>query len=100
MVTLRQESVIAVQFCGSVAAIVLEVTDDKVDLPSCVQSHPDLGLDLGRLTLGARPTSPPVDWSQQRRREYVEFCGAVVNELRGTSAHLEAEFDAAREMAD
>jgi hypothetical protein len=40
-------------------------------------------------------TSPRVEWSTQRRLEYVEFCAAVVNELRGTSPILEAEFVAA-----
>jgi hypothetical protein len=43
--------------------------------------------------------SPPVDWSNQRRRDYMEFCTAVVNECRGTSPILEAEFDAAKELA-
>jgi hypothetical protein len=66
---------------------------------SSLQSYPDLGLHHGRLTLGARPTSPPVQWPQQRRRDSIEFCAAVVNELRGTSAILETEFDAAKEIA-
>jgi hypothetical protein len=34
-----------------------------------------------------------------RRRDYVEFCRAVVSQSRGTSAVLEAEFEGAREMA-
>jgi hypothetical protein len=36
---------------------------------------------------------------QSRRRDYIEFCTAVVNQLLGTSALLKAEFDAAREIA-
>jgi hypothetical protein len=90
MVTLRRESVTAVQFPGSVAAIVLEVTDDKV-AAVVHPAYPDLGLHPGRLTLGARPTSPPVQWSQQRRRDSIEFCAAVVNESGGTSAVLKAD---------
>jgi guanosine-3',5'-bis(diphosphate) 3'-pyrophosphohydrolase len=43
--------------------------------------------------------SPAVDWSTQRRHEYIQFCAAVVNELRGTSALLETEFDTEKEMA-
>jgi guanosine-3',5'-bis(diphosphate) 3'-pyrophosphohydrolase len=43
--------------------------------------------------------SPPVDWSNRRKREYIQFCAAIVNQLRGTSAVLEAEFDAAKEIA-
>jgi hypothetical protein len=34
-----------------------------------------------------------------QRRRYIEFCAAVVNQLRGTSALLETEFDVAKEMA-
>jgi hypothetical protein len=45
-----------------------------------------------------RDRNPPVDWSTQRQRNYIEFCAAVVNELRGSSALLETEFDAAREI--
>ena len=43
--------------------------------------------------------SKPVEWSNERRREYIEFCTAVVQNSRGTSPFLEAEFNAAREMA-
>jgi guanosine-3',5'-bis(diphosphate) 3'-pyrophosphohydrolase len=43
--------------------------------------------------------SPPVVWSTQRRRDYIEFCAAVVNQLRGTSTTLESEFDAAKAIA-
>jgi GTP diphosphokinase / guanosine-3',5'-bis(diphosphate) 3'-diphosphatase len=43
--------------------------------------------------------SPPVDWSNRRKREYIQFCVKVVNELCGTSPILEAEFYAAREIA-
>jgi guanosine-3',5'-bis(diphosphate) 3'-pyrophosphohydrolase len=38
---------------------------------------------------------PPVDWSNRRKRDYIQFCALVVNELRGTSPILEAEFAAA-----
>jgi hypothetical protein len=39
------------------------------------------------------------DWPKQGKQEYIEFCAAVVNELRSKSALLETEFDAARELA-
>jgi hypothetical protein len=42
---------------------------------------------------------PPVEWSNRRKREYIQFCTKVVNELRGTSAILEAEFEAAKKIA-
>jgi hypothetical protein len=37
--------------------------------------------------------------SNRRKREYIQFCAKVVNELRGTSPVLEREFDAAKEIA-
>jgi (p)ppGpp synthase/HD superfamily hydrolase len=102
---------IAEQFGGQVAGIVLEVTDDK-SLPKAARkaiqiataSHKSHAARLIKIAdkisnVRAVATSPPVDWSRQRRRDYIEFCIAVVNEMRGTSAMLEAEFDAAKEMA-
>jgi (p)ppGpp synthase/HD superfamily hydrolase len=102
---------IAEHFSEQVAQIVLEVSDDK-SLPwqerKAAQianaSHKCHAAKLIKLAdkisnVRSVATSPPVEWSTQRRREYVEFCTAVVNELRGTSPILEAEFDAAREMA-
>jgi hypothetical protein len=32
-------------------------------------------------------TSPPVELSEQHRRDYIEFCTAVVNELRASIRH-------------
>jgi guanosine-3',5'-bis(diphosphate) 3'-pyrophosphohydrolase len=37
--------------------------------------------------------SPPATWSLQRKQEYVDWSEAVVNQLRGTNAKLEAHFD-------
>jgi (p)ppGpp synthase/HD superfamily hydrolase len=100
---------IAAQFGEYVAAIVLEVTDDKSlskaerkAIQIATASHKSHSAKLIKLAdkisnVRAVATSPPVDWSEQRRREYIEFCTAVVNECRGTSTVLEYEFDAARE---
>jgi GTP diphosphokinase / guanosine-3',5'-bis(diphosphate) 3'-diphosphatase len=103
--------VIAEQFCEDVAEIGLEATEDKSlsrEARKAAQiatashkSHLARLIKLADKISNVRSvtTSPPVDWSTQRRREYIEFCAAVVNELRGTSSVLEAEFDAAKEIA-
>ena len=101
---------IAGQFCQHVAAILLEVTDDKW-LPwqermaaqiatASSKSHSAKLIKLADKISNVRAvaTSPPVERAAQRQR-YIEFCTAVVNELRRSSALLETEFDAAREMA-
>jgi hypothetical protein len=62
-------------------------------------SHKSHSANLIKVNVRSVAMSPPVEWSKQRGRVYVEFCTAVVNQLRGTSAILEAEFDAARERA-
>jgi guanosine-3',5'-bis(diphosphate) 3'-pyrophosphohydrolase len=74
---------IAERFSATVAAIVLKL----IKLADQISNVPSVA------------ASPPVDWSNQRRRDYIEFCTAVVNELRGSSALLEAVFDAAKEIA-
>jgi guanosine-3',5'-bis(diphosphate) 3'-pyrophosphohydrolase len=102
---------IAEHFCEDVTAIVLEVTDDKSlskEARKAAQiataSRKSRSAKLIKLAdkisnVRAVATSPPVDWSKQRRRDYIEFCSAVVDELRGISPSLEAEFDAAKEVA-
>ena len=42
--------------------------------------------------------SPPVDWSVQRRRDYLDWAIAVSQGLRGVSPWLEARFDEAAEQ--
>jgi hypothetical protein len=43
--------------------------------------------------------SPPVDWSEQRRLDYVECCRKVVAGLRGTNTMLVEIFDETAESA-
>jgi len=38
-------------------------------------------------------SSPPADWPIERRREYFDWAKAVVDQMRGTHAELEALFD-------
>ena len=42
-------------------------------------------------------TTPPADWSVERRREYFDWARDVVSGLRGVSPSLEAAFDEAYE---
>ncbi len=38
-------------------------------------------------------SSPPIDWPGERRRKYIEWAQAVVNQVRGTNPKLEKFFD-------
>lgn len=38
-------------------------------------------------------SSPPPDWSEARKREYFEWAGQVVDQVRGTHHRLEGIFD-------
>jgi (p)ppGpp synthase/HD superfamily hydrolase len=100
-------ALIAEQFGAEVAAIVLEVTDDK-SLPKEVRKAKQVQNAAGKspaaklLKLADKIANvrsvtrdPPHDWPVERRRAYVEWCGMVVAGLRGTSPMLESEFDQA-----
>jgi GTP diphosphokinase / guanosine-3',5'-bis(diphosphate) 3'-diphosphatase len=100
---------IASLFGPDVAAMVCEVSDDKW-LPKAEQKAAQIaaasGLSRGAKLIkladkisnvGSIASSPPVDWSKQRRLDYVDFCRKVVAQLRGTDAVLEEMFDKAAE---
>jgi guanosine-3',5'-bis(diphosphate) 3'-pyrophosphohydrolase len=40
--------------------------------------------------------NPPIDWSLQRRREYLDWAAEVVASCRGASGALEQRFDEVR----
>jgi (p)ppGpp synthase/HD superfamily hydrolase len=98
---------IAAQFSDDVAALVIEVTDDK-KLPKDerkrlqIKHAPKLTARAKILKLADKisnvrsmTTSPPADWPMQRRADYVTWTTQVVQGLRGTSGHLEQQFDRA-----
>jgi guanosine-3',5'-bis(diphosphate) 3'-pyrophosphohydrolase len=101
--TTREELVAA--FGEAVAACVMEVTDDKSlakDRRKELQvehaahlSRPAKLVKLADKICNLRDIvdSPPDDWSDKRRQEYVVWCKRVVDELRGVSPALEAAFD-------
>ena len=44
--------------------------------------------------------SPPSHWSDQRRREYVDWASAVAAGLVGVSDWLDKQFEEARKLAE
>jgi guanosine-3',5'-bis(diphosphate) 3'-pyrophosphohydrolase len=98
---------LAAAFGSEIAAIVLEVTDDK-SLPK--QERKRLQIEhAAALTEKAKlvkladkicnvrdmSESPPVDWSPQRKAEYFAWAKQVVDPMRGVCPTLERLFDAA-----
>ena len=94
-------------FGEHVADIVMEVSDDKA-LPkeerkrkqvenAAKKSHKAKLIKLADKTSNLRniTSSPAVDWSVERRMEYVQWAKAVVAGLRGSSPWLQQQFDEA-----
>ena len=92
-------------FGGEIAAVVLEVTDDK-SLPKSARkrlqiehaAHLSTPAKLVKLAdkicnLRDVSQSPPQDWSIERKREYFDWTRQVVGGLRGTHPRLEELFD-------
>jgi GTP diphosphokinase / guanosine-3',5'-bis(diphosphate) 3'-diphosphatase len=98
---------IAREFGSDVAHVVLEVTDEKGlrrDERKRRQVESAAGLShrarLVRLAdkivnVRAIASSPPVDWSPERRLDYLEWADRVVDRCRGCSSALEAAYDEA-----
>jgi len=94
-------------FGPEIAAIVMEVTDDK-SLPkqerkrlqiehAATLSEKAKWVKLADKICNVRDMSqsPPVNWSPQRRAEYFAWAKQVVDRMRGVSPKLETLFDAA-----
>jgi (p)ppGpp synthase/HD superfamily hydrolase len=103
---------IAQQFGDDVAALVMEATDDRT-LPKPqrkrlqVEHAPTVSPRAALLKLAdktsnliAMASSPPADWPQQRRLDYVQWARDVVAGLRVDNAWLRARFDAAADAAE
>ncbi len=93
------------RFGARVRAIVEEVTDDK-SLPKNVRKRkqiehaPVLSTDAKLVKLGDKISNvlsvvnaPPVDWSDARRREYLDWTVRVVEGCRTASATLADAYD-------
>ncbi len=94
-----------VLFGAEVAAVVVEVTDDKslnkqVRKELQVEHAPHLSTPAKLVKLADKIcnlrdllASPPLDWSLERRRESFDWSARVVAGLRGVHPGLEAVFD-------
>ena len=95
------------QFGHEIAAIVLELTDDKSlkkDERKQLQiDHAAHASEKARLVkladkianLRDIAASPPKGWDIERQREYFDWATRVADQMRGTHPALEALFDAA-----
>lgn len=98
---------LADRFGPDIAAIVLEVTDDKslpkaerkrlqVEHAGTISSRAKLVKLADKIcNLRDLAENPPADWSLERKREYFEWAKSVVDALRGAHPTLEQLFDAA-----
>ncbi len=98
---------LAEHFGDDVAAIVLEVTDDKslskaerkrlqIEHAATISRRAKLVKLADKIAnLRDIATSPPAGWSVQRQREYFAWAKAVVDGLRGTHPTLERIFEEA-----
>lgn len=96
---------LAREFGAQVAAIVLEVTDDKsldkqVRKQRQIEHAPLISKQAKLVKLADKICNlrdilgaPPVAWSPQTKREYFDWAGRVVDGLRGVHPHLERLFD-------
>jgi len=94
------------RFGKEVAGIVHEVTDNK-SLPKedrkrlQVEHASDMSRAAKLVKLADKicnlsdvTSSPPVDWSLERKQQYFDWAKRVVDQMRGTHAVLEELFDA------
>jgi guanosine-3',5'-bis(diphosphate) 3'-pyrophosphohydrolase len=92
-------------FGDEICAIVLELTDDKA-LPKLERKHLQI-VNASKASYPAKLVkiadkicnlrdihrTPPVDWSHERRQQYLEWAYSVIDRLRGTHQQLERLFD-------
>jgi guanosine-3',5'-bis(diphosphate) 3'-pyrophosphohydrolase len=92
-------------FGEKIASVVLEVTDDKtlakhvrkqhqIDRASAISREARLVKLADKISnLREIANSPPANWDASRKREYFEWAGKVVDQIRGTNQTLEKLFD-------
>lgn len=96
---------VAAAFGERVASLVAEVTDDKTlpkqtrkDLQIEHAPHLSRGAQIIKLAdkisnLRALAASPPADWEDERKREYVVWAQRVVDRCRSADPWLAGQFD-------
>lgn len=92
-------------FGDEICALVLEVTDDKsLSKKERKRAQVDHAAQISdkakRVKLADKicnlrdvASTPPADWSLDRRREYFDWAKSVIDQLRGIDARLEQIFD-------
>jgi GTP diphosphokinase / guanosine-3',5'-bis(diphosphate) 3'-diphosphatase len=92
-------------FGPKVAAVVMEVTDDKLLEKSLrkqrqVEHAPHISTEAKLVKLADKISnlrdilaSPPADWSAERKQNYFEWAAKVVAGVRGVHPGLESVFD-------
>ncbi|WP_057973200.1 HD domain-containing protein [Lysobacter antibioticus] len=99
-------------FGARIAAIVLEVSDDK-SLPKAerkrlqIEHAPQLSREAKLIKLADKICNlrdllaqPPADWPAQRKQDYFDWSAQVVAGVRGVHPGLEAVFDEVHARAD
>ena len=94
-------------FGEDIAAVVMEVTDDKslpklerkrlqiVTTPKKSQRAKLLKLADATSNVRALAVDPPADWDADRALDYIAWAGQVIGHCRGLNSKLEQAFDAA-----
>ncbi len=93
------------EFNSEIRSVVEEVSDDK-NLSKAdrkrlqVENAYEKSLNARHIKLADKIcniqdiiTSPPSDWSRDRRKDYIKWSQDVVNKIRGTNPALERYFD-------
>jgi len=96
---------LSTRFGASVLALVRELTDDKT-LPQAerkrlqVEHAPHLSFNARLIKIADKTSNvrevgetPPVDWSRQRRSDYLDWADEVIDRIRGTNEALERHYD-------
>ena len=93
------------KFGNDVAALVLEVTDDKSLTPEVrkrlqIEHAPKLSVRAQAIKLADKISnlrsilsSPPPDWDYERKKQYFEWGKRVVDGLTAANSMLKAEFE-------
>jgi guanosine-3',5'-bis(diphosphate) 3'-pyrophosphohydrolase len=93
------------QFGEKITSIVLEVTDDKtlpkaerklkqIEHASQVSNEAKLVKLADKISnLRDILSSPPKNWTDDRKKEYFDWAGKVIDQMRGTNSKLENIFD-------
>jgi GTP diphosphokinase / guanosine-3',5'-bis(diphosphate) 3'-diphosphatase len=105
--TQTTEAELVETFGNKIAGIVMEVTDDKTLIKADrkraqIEHAPHISREAKLVKLADKisnlrdvASSPPKDWSLERRREYFDWARKVVDGMRGVHPLLEQLFDEA-----